>query len=49
MAFLTRTVLLNLLMNDIMASKVINFLEEHQSETPLRFAEEAAWRKENAG
>ena len=32
-----------------MASKAIKFLEEHQSETPSRFAEEAAWRKENAG
>ncbi len=35
--------------NNIMASKAIKFLEEHQSETPSRFAEEAAWRKENAG
>ena len=32
-----------------MASKAIKFLEGHQSETPSRFAEEAAWRKENAG
>lgn len=32
-----------------MASKAIKFLEEHQSETPSRFAEEATWRKENAG
>lgn len=32
-----------------MASKAIKYLEEHQSETPSRFAEEAAWRKENAG
>lgn len=32
-----------------MASKAIKFLKEHQSETPSRFAEEAAWRKENAG
>lgn len=31
-----------------MASKAIKFLEGHQSETPSRFAEEAAWRKENA-
>lgn len=31
-----------------MASKAIKFLEEHQSETPSRFAEEATWRKENA-
>ncbi len=31
-----------------MASKAIEFLEEHQSEAPSRFAEEAAWRKENA-
>lgn len=35
--------------NKIMASKAIKFLKEHQSETPSRFAEEAAWRKENAG
>ena len=28
-------------MNNIMASKAIKFLEEHQSETPSRFAEEA--------
>lgn len=32
-----------------MASKAIKFLEEHQSETPSRFAEEAVWRKENSG
>lgn len=31
-----------------MASKAIKFLKGHQSETPSRFAEEAAWRKENA-
>lgn len=35
-------------MNEIMASNAIKFLKEHQSETPSRFAEEAAWRKENA-
>ncbi len=35
-------------MNDIVASKAIKFLEEHQSETPSRFAEEATWRKKNA-
>lgn len=35
--------------NNNMASKAIKFLKEHQSETPSRFAEEAAWRKENAG
>lgn len=32
-----------------MASKVINFLESHKSETPSRFVEEATWRKENEG
>ena len=32
-----------------MTSKAIKFLEEHQSETPSRFTEEAAWRKENEG
>lgn len=48
-AYLIRTVLLNLLMKNNMASKAIKFLEEHQSDTPSRFAEEAAWRKENAG
>ena len=31
-----------------MASKVIKFLEEHQSETPSQFVEEAIWRNENA-
>lgn len=31
-----------------MASKAIKFLEAHQSDTPSRFTEEAAWRKENA-
>lgn len=31
-----------------MASKAIKYLEEHQSETPSRFAEEATWRKVNA-
>ena len=31
-----------------MASKAIKFLEAHQSESPSRFAEEAAWRRENA-
>ena len=31
-----------------MASNAILFLEGHKSETPSRFAEEAAWRKENA-
>lgn len=35
-------------MNKNMASKAIKFLEAHQSETPSRFVEEAAWRKENA-
>ena len=40
---------MNLLMKNNMASKAIKFLKEHQSETPSRFAEEAAWRKENAG
>ena len=44
-----RIVLLNLLMNNLMASKAIKFLEENQSETPSRFTEEAAWRKENEG
>lgn len=47
--YLIRTVLLNSLMNNLMASKAIKFLEEHQSETPSRFTEEAAWRKENEG
>lgn len=32
-----------------MASKAIKFWEEHQSETPSQFTEEAAWRKENTG
>lgn len=32
-----------------MANKAIKFLEEHKSETPSRFVEEANWRKENAG
>lgn len=32
-----------------MASKVIKFMEAHQSESPSRFVEEANWRKENAG
>lgn len=31
-----------------MASKAINFLEAHLSDTPSRFVEEATWRKENA-
>jgi len=31
-----------------MASKAINFLEDHMSETPSRFVEEATRRKENA-
>ena len=31
-----------------MASKAIKFLETHESESPSRFVEEAAWRKENA-
>ena len=31
-----------------MASKAIKFLEANQSDTPSRFVEEAAWRKENA-
>ena len=30
-----------------MASKVIKFLEEHQSGTPSCFEEEARWRQEN--
>lgn len=42
-------VLLNSLMNNIMASKAIKFLEAHRSESPSRFVEEANWRKENAG
>lgn len=32
-----------------LAQVSLKFLKEHQSETPSRFAEEAAWRKENAG
>ncbi len=32
-----------------MASKAIKFLESHKSDTPSGFAEEAKWRKENAG
>lgn len=32
-----------------MVSKAIKFLKEHQSGAPSRLAEEAAWRKENAG
>lgn len=31
-----------------MAGKAISFLEAHKSDTPSRFVEEAAWRKENA-
>lgn len=31
-----------------MASKAIQFLKDHQSESPSRFVEEAKWRKENA-
>lgn len=31
-----------------MAGKTIKFLEAHQSETPSRFVEDVAWRKENA-
>ncbi len=31
-----------------MASKAIKFLEEHESETPSRFLEDATWRRENA-
>ena len=31
-----------------MASKAIKFLEANESESPSRFVEEAAWRKENA-
>ena len=30
-----------------MASKAIKFLEEHQSNTPSHFEEEARWRQEN--
>ena len=30
-----------------MTSKAIKFLEEHQSDTPSRFEEEARWRQEN--
>jgi transcriptional regulator with XRE-family HTH domain len=32
-----------------MKSKAIEFLEEHMSETPSRFCENAKWRRENAG
>lgn len=32
-----------------MASKAIQFLEAHMSDTPSRFVEEATWRRENAG
>ncbi len=31
-----------------MASKAINFLEAHKSETPSSFLDEAMWRRENA-
>ena len=31
-----------------MASKVIKFLESHESEVPSRFVEESTWRKNNA-
>ena len=31
-----------------MASKAIKFLEANTSESPSRFVEDAAWRKENA-
>lgn len=31
-----------------MSSKVIKFLESQESETPSRFTDDAAWRKENA-
>ncbi|MDE6135554.1 MAG: helix-turn-helix domain-containing protein [Muribaculaceae bacterium] len=31
-----------------MKSEAIQFLEEHQSQSPSRFADEARWRKENA-
>lgn len=31
-----------------MASKAIQFLETHQSETPSNFVDEATWRKENS-
>lgn len=30
-----------------MTSKAIKFLEEHQSNTPSKFEEEARWRQEN--
>ena len=30
-----------------MASKAINFLESHKSETPSQFMEDVKWRKEN--
>jgi len=32
----------------IMANEALLFLENHQSETPSRFTENAQWRKENA-
>lgn len=32
-----------------MGSNAIKFLENHQSESPSRFVEDTAWRKENAG
>ena len=31
-----------------MKSKAIKFLENHQSDTPSKFTEDAKWRKENA-
>lgn len=31
-----------------MASKALEFLKSHESETPSRFVENAKWRKENA-
>lgn len=33
---------------DRRSRELFDFLEEHQSETPSRFVEEATWRKENA-
>lgn len=35
-------------MKNKMASKAINFLEAHKSETPSSFLDEAMWRRENA-
>lgn len=35
-------------MKNKMASKAINFLEAHKSETPSSFLDEEMWRRENA-